>query len=207
MFKMTTLNRRIALLTGASLAALGMATPALADPRYPGLAPHDGVADGTYAGINETAPPYVDTIDICLIPTAVNCFVGVKQTGAGNQTATVNSVATGQIEQWAPFAPTTVDFNIIVGAGDSAEIGAVAIATAGGDAAASLNTAISQTASGGSADQFLSVTNDGALLIDALAVATGGTWAIADASSTTASTNIIGRPAATPSIPSPTTGR
>src|SRR5215210_2431448 len=103
---MTTSNRRIALLTGASISALGIASPAFADPRYPGAAPHDLVADGTYSGINVTAPPYVSTIDICNIAVDPECFLGVKQTGAGAQTATVSSPATGQIQQHAFNPPS-----------------------------------------------------------------------------------------------------
>ena len=51
---MNTTQRRIALLTGASLATLGLASPALA-------APHTGLADGVYPGFNTTT----DTIEIC----------------------------------------------------------------------------------------------------------------------------------------------
>ena len=71
---MKTSHRRIALLTGASLTALGLAaTPAIA-------APHDNttLADGVYPGASTT----VDTIEICDIATPAGspCFFGVKDT-------------------------------------------------------------------------------------------------------------------------------
>ena len=69
---MTTTHRRIALLTGASIAALGIAAPALA-------APHDGLADGLYPGVNTTD----DTVVICDLAGATTtplqespCFFG-----------------------------------------------------------------------------------------------------------------------------------
>jgi len=92
---MTTTQRRIALLTGASLATLGTAVPAYA-------APHTGVAAGPHAGINTTA----DTIVICDIATATPapvattpCFFGDIDTGTTAATATVTTAANGQIYQ------------------------------------------------------------------------------------------------------------
>src|SRR3954469_4108864 len=68
---MTTSHRRIALLTGASISALGVssifAAPALA-------APHDAPADGTYAGTSTTD----HTVTICDLATDTGaCFFGV----------------------------------------------------------------------------------------------------------------------------------
>jgi hypothetical protein len=174
---MQTNYRRIALLTGVSAAALG-ATPAFAAPHYPAPAPHDAVADGTYAGYFDAGP--VDTVDICAIAVTPDCFLGEKQTGPGAQTATVNSVASGQVHQVLLGAATPVDFNVVVGTGDFAEIGAFANATTGGLADASVFAAISQWATG-TDDISLSVENNGQLLIDALAVSTGGTAAVASA--------------------------
>src|SRR5512141_1696662 len=145
---MMTSHRRIALLTGASLAALGTAAPAFAAPNYPAASPHDAVANGTLAGAGDSyfgSGTVTDTLDICNIATTIDCFLGVKEAGAGNQTATVNSSPTGQLNQNAagPLGSTT--FNVVTGTGDVAEIGAVASATGGVVTAdANLYTAISQ---------------------------------------------------------------
>jgi len=96
----TTSHRRIALLTGASLAALGATTPAFA-------APHDLAANGTYAGTSvvDVTSPFTDTITICSIATASpECFLGVKNSGAATETSNVNSPATGEIFVAAPAA-------------------------------------------------------------------------------------------------------
>ena len=77
---MTTNQRRIALLTGASIAALGIAGPAFAAPRYPAAAPHDAASNGTHAGTNVLVNPSnpVDEIVICEIgaPDPDPCFFG-----------------------------------------------------------------------------------------------------------------------------------
>ena len=77
---MTTNQRRIALLTGASIAALGIAGPAFAAPRFPAAAPHDAAANGSYAGTNVVALASnpVDEIVICDIgsPDPDPCFFG-----------------------------------------------------------------------------------------------------------------------------------
>src|SRR3954462_3882372 len=176
---MTTSHRRIALLTGASLSALGIATPAFA-------APHDLAADGTYAGTSvvDTTAPYTDTITICAIATASpECFLGVKNSGAATETSTVNSVPTGQILVHAPTA-TDASLSVVNAAGSSAEIGAVAIATGAAAVANATNSvpgAISMTAAG-TGDLALTVTNGGTLLLDALASANATTGdATADA--------------------------
>ena len=172
---MKTSHRRIALLTGASISALGIATPALADPRYPDPAPHDTVSNGAHPGDNSTfvgPGAMTNTITICDIADNPECFLGVKNAGAGSRSATVNSVATGQIEQWVFAATGPVTIAVTNATGDSAEIGAVAIAN-GGYAFADLNTAISQYASGND-DITIVLDNNGSLLIDALAVSTAG---------------------------------
>src|SRR3982751_227692 len=105
---MTTSNRRIALLTGASLAALGAATPAFA-------APHDLAADGTYAGtsIIDVTSPFTDTVTICSIGTASPEFsLGEKNSGAAEETSTVNSAATGQVRVQAPAATGPVTLSV-----------------------------------------------------------------------------------------------
>jgi hypothetical protein len=173
---MKTSHRRIALLTGASLTALGTATPAFA-------APHDAttLATGMHSGTSHTfaAVPAVDTIDICSIADNPACFLGDLEVGTGAVSATVNSVASGQIVQSAAAPTGAVDFVIGVAAGDSAEIGAVALATASaaGFATADANnySAISQYVTGATDDVDQTVVNGGSLLIDALAVATATT--------------------------------
>ncbi|HUE79026.1 MAG TPA: hypothetical protein VMN38_05295, partial [Sphingomicrobium sp.] len=84
---MTTSHRRIALLAGASLAALGLSAPALA-------APHDTLPDGVYPGDDTT----VDTVEICDIAGVDPCFYGVIDT-VDPALAVVTSTANGQIYQ------------------------------------------------------------------------------------------------------------
>src|SRR3954451_21011682 len=169
---MTTSHRRIALLTRASLAALGTATPAFA-------APHDLAADGTYAGTSvvDTTAPYTDTITICAIATASpECFIGVKNSGAAAETSNVSTPATGQIFVKAgPAAAGPVALSVVNAAGSSAEVGAVAIATGPAATANAFNrSAISEVANGTGA-VVLSVTNNGTLLLDAFASANAST--------------------------------
>ena len=175
---MKTSHRRFALLTGASLTALGVtglgvATPALA-------APHDAftAADtGTYAGTSTATA----TLTICDIAATNPCFYGEYLTGSGAVTATVNSTATGRIAQ----ADTggTITLSLVNPAGSSAEIGAIAIATGAGNQTADANvtTALTQNASATTGDAVNTFTNDGSLLIDAVAVASASTGG-ADAS-------------------------
>ena len=98
----TTNSRRIALLTGASVAALGMsaltASPALAAP------PHDAFGTGTAAGTDTTS----DTVAICDLATNADCFFGVNATGAPAATANVNTTATGRILQHDAGATVTL---------------------------------------------------------------------------------------------------
>ena len=86
---MKTTNRRLALLTGASAAALGMsalaATPALA-------APHDTFGPGTAAGTDTTGA----VVTICTLATNATCFFGIYDTAAGAATANVTSTADGE---------------------------------------------------------------------------------------------------------------
>jgi hypothetical protein len=134
---MKTSHRRIALLTGASLTALGLATPAFA-------APHDNttLADGVYPGANTT----VDTIEICDLATVPGpgspCFFGVIDT-TNPAVAVVNTTALGQIYQH----DTATNVDLLLHNGGSAEVGAIAIATGVAGAAsatATLDTAIEQ---------------------------------------------------------------
>ena len=162
---MTTNHRRIALLAGASVSALGLAMPAYA-------APHDGLAAGTYAGVDTTA----GTVTICDLASTVDCFFGVID-DTNPASALVNSVPTGRIYQHD--AGGLVDITLINAAGDSAEVGAIALGSTA--AIATLSNPIWQTATG--TDVTINFQNDGALLVDAVAVATGAA-AVANASAT-----------------------
>lgn len=180
---MTTSQRRIALLTGASLAALGLATPSFA-------APHDVLLPGgdqTNPGTNTSDP----LIDLCTVAVATPaCFFGEIDTGGATAMATVTGTLDGQIVQ--ADAGATITLQAFVSPGDTAEIGAIAVATApNASADASIvNGALFQTATAtnGSAIVSLDIQSDallgnGRLLIDSLAVAVG-TTANADASAT-----------------------
>jgi hypothetical protein len=174
---MTTTQRRIALLTGASLATLGLATPALA-------APHNDVPPGTYSGTSTNT----DIIPICEIADGApdDCFFGVVAEGTPSVLAVVNSTANGQIRQADGFT-SLVDLTIAniatEGYSTNAEVGAVAIVTgapAFGSADARLGSAIQQ--SGFSAGAIhLEFDNAGSFLIDAHAYASGTTGADASA--------------------------
>src|SRR6185503_4996879 len=102
---MTTTQRRIALLTGASLATLGIASPALA-------APHTGHATGVFPGASTTA----DTVVICDIASATPtplqspppCFFGVIDT-TSPAVAVVNAPANGQITQHQTGSTVALD--------------------------------------------------------------------------------------------------
>src|SRR5262245_61084949 len=85
---MTSFSRRIALLTGASISALGLAFPANA-------ATVPGISD------NPTATPG-NVVDTLVISNLADDFdFGVDNSGAGTITSTVNSVATGEIQYTA----------------------------------------------------------------------------------------------------------
>src|SRR5215217_1786808 len=159
---MTTSHRRITLLAGASITALGLsaltASPALA-------APHDGLIDGTYAGVDTTTTP----ITICdLADDPAVCFFGVIDT-TNPATATLNSPVSGQVFQHGTAAAVTL--TATNAAGSSAEFGAIASGTT--FASANVTNPIFQSANG-VATGIVNFTNDGTLLVDALAVATGG---------------------------------
>jgi hypothetical protein len=155
---MTTTQRRIALLTGASLATIGLA----AVPAY--AAPHDTNADGTYAGANTTT----DTVTICDLAATPGspCFFGIIDTAGGP--AVVNSTANGLIFQHD--AAATVTLTMTNALGSSAEVGAISKGGVAGHAAIS-GIAIHQSASGSAAT--INMTNDGHLLIDASATGSG----------------------------------
>ena len=162
---MTTSNRRIALLTGVSLATLGLASPAIA-------APHDTLDDGIYPGATATA----DTVEICDLdadePGVDPCFFGVIDGVSVPQaaaTAVVSTPANGQIVHH-PGATGT-----LVNGYETAEIGAIASAyntAAGASAQASVLGAIFQSTV--AADASLNIYNTGNLLIDAVANASVG---------------------------------
>src|SRR6185295_11362209 len=152
-------NRRIALLTGASLAALGVsvltAAPALA-------APHDTLGTGSYPGFG-TAD---DTIVICdLDPTPTSpCFFGqIDRTGGP---AIVASTAAGEIFQYvtAPDASASMAND----AGSSAEVGAISVGGPAGSAHI-FGPAIRQYTNGTTNDAVGTINNAGNLLIDAYA--------------------------------------
>ena len=163
------ISKRIALLAGASIAAVSVASPALSAPYYPSPAPHDSVPNGTYAGTNHTVAiaPFTDNITLCNIATTADCFFGEKDEGNGVRNANVSTVVDGQVQQEATGATGPVVFNISNDLGDFAEFGAVALATSGAVATASahLNTAISQNADGWTRSRSTSLTMERFLLI------------------------------------------
>ena len=179
---MTTSNRRIALLTGASISALGMsalvASPALAAPHDDATGVGGYLAAGTYTGIDTSTA----TLTICEISADVDavpnspCFTGVIDT-TNPAFAQVNAPTNGQIFQHDAGATITLD---MVNAG-SAEVGAIAYATGltGATAHAYNTIPIRQTADGGDVD--LTIDNNGPLLLDAVATASAVTGADARA--------------------------
>jgi len=161
---MITTQRRIALLTGASLSALGVsvltATPALA-------APHDTLGTGSYPGIH-TAD---DTIVICDLAVPGNstvpgspCFFGQINRAGGP--AIVSGPALGEIYQYvtAPDASASM----ANGAGSSAEVGAISVGGPAGFAHI-FGPAIRQYTNGTTNDAVGTINNAGNLLIDAYA--------------------------------------
>ena len=163
---MTTSNRRIALLTGASLAALGVsvlaASPALA-------APHDTLGTGSYPGIG-TAD---DTIVICDLAAPGNttvpgspCFFGQINRAGGP--AIVAGTALGEIFQYV--TALEVDASMANDAGSSAEVGAISVGGPAGFAHI-FGTAIRQQGNAGD-DGAITINNAGNLLVDAYATGT-----------------------------------
>jgi hypothetical protein len=172
---MQTTHRRIALLTGASVAALGAAAPTFA-ATVPGPAGHTITQAGDIT----------DTLVICDIAPALPsspCVYGVDNTGTGTVTSTVNSQPTGQIVQdlnsTAGSASGTITNN------GAAEIHAIALATAPvaglASADASISTGVFQSVSAlETANAVFTIAGttattgtDASLLILASAVATG----------------------------------
>ena len=173
---MTSFNRRIALLTGASISALGVSALGLASPAL--AAPHDVAGTGTFAGASTATA----TLTICDIAATDPCFYGVYNTGAGLVAATVNSTATGRIVQ--ADSGGTIELTLVNAVDSSAEIGAIASATGAANQTADANntSALYQSATATTGDAINNVTNDGSLLIDAIANASASTGnAIADA--------------------------
>ena len=155
---MTTTQRRIALLTGASLATLGLAAvPAYAAP------PHSALPDGTYPGTLSVDP----TIEICDLatPPGSPCFFGVIDTTGAASTANINSFVAGQIEQVATGT-------ISIANNGTAEHGAIAAALNGaGSATATANAPAFIRQLGGGASPNLTIVNNGNWLFDVSAVA------------------------------------
>ena len=114
---MKTSNRRITLLAGVSVAALGLTT--VVSPTAALAAPHDGLADGFYPGFSTSTA----TIELCDLatPPGSPCFFGEIDT-VNPATATVPAFFLSQFDT----APTVALSMVNNG---SAEIGAIAIAT------------------------------------------------------------------------------
>src|SRR6185295_244561 len=162
---MNTSHRRIALLTGASISALGVSS-IFAAPAF--AAPHDTLADGTYTGIDTSTA----TLTICEIAADADsvpnspCFYGVIDTTGG--AATVTSSANGQIFQHDSGGAIALTLNNE----GSAEVGAIAASSSvTANVFASVSNPILQTAGG--VDVSLTINNDGPLLLDAVASANG----------------------------------
>ena len=156
---MRNLHRRLALMTGVSVSAVGLASPAIAATN-PGL-DHSVIA----ATVN-------DQLSICLATDT--CEFGTTASGAGTVSAVVNSVASGEIRQVG--TPTGAGGDVVLdmlNAGDVA-ISAIATASAAGLASAFATIAPAIVQSGfASGDATLDLTNDGTLLINAEASASG----------------------------------
>ena len=157
---MTTSHRRFALLTGASLATLGVAS--IIAPSAALAAPHDTLADGTYAGTTTAGSP----ITICDIAGTNPCFTGVIDTTPPSA-AVVNTGATGRIIQANGGA--TLTQTMTNAAGSSAEVGAIAIG--GLSPVATVYRGVFQSGTGG--DVTNNFDNEGTLLVDAVASGTG----------------------------------
>ncbi|MEO8175503.1 MAG: autotransporter outer membrane beta-barrel domain-containing protein, partial [Sphingomicrobium sp.] len=153
---MKTSHRRFALLTGASIAALGISAPALA-------APHDALTPGTYPGFTTTD----DTIELCDLATPAGdpCFFGIIDEGSPTSTAVVSLFSNGEFRQ-QPTGTTAVMNN-----GASAEVGAIASATGStfANATASALFVGYQVKFAGTGDADLTINNTGSLLMDAVA--------------------------------------
>src|SRR3982750_160696 len=157
---MTTTQRRIALLTGASLATLVTAVPAYAAPGT--TAPHSNLADGVYPGGATAA----DTVEICDLatPPGSPCFFGVIDTTGPTSTALVNLFANGQINQAAGPGTATLSNN------GTAEFGAIASAVNGaGNATATATAGNVAWQQGFGSTVNYTIDNEGRLIFDAVA--------------------------------------
>jgi trimeric autotransporter adhesin len=163
---MKNLNQRLALLTGVSVSALGLATPAIA---------------ATNPGIEHvvTSPNVDDTLTICAIDDA--CDFGVTSSGAGSVSATVGSAPTGQVRQIGTATAVGGDVTLHMANDGDAAFSAVASASGAGGAAtafASIAPAIEQSGQG-QGDVALDLTNGGTIHIGAVADASATTSAFA----------------------------
>ena len=157
---------RIALLTGVSLVAVGLAAPANAATTIsPGI------------GHIDTSDPVEDLLIICDLapgdPTSP-CEYGVEASGAGVVEAIVDDVASGRIEQIGSSISGDVDLHIV----SDGKAAIVAHATASeADGLARANAVISDAIyqeGAGLAEITIDLSNDGELLIEAIANAAGG---------------------------------
>ena len=162
---MTTTQRRIALLTGASLATLVTSVPAFAatEPSTP---------------INNTGPSVTDSETICvdLSPDSPDCLFGVSNTGTGLVTSTVNSPATGQLQYTNTATGVGGDVTATLTGDATATVSAFASAT--GLGANTANAAVSTGIQfrGTAPDQVtLTFDNEAPTAINAIANATGAT--------------------------------
>ena len=145
------------------LATLGIsaltATPALA-------APHDDFGTGTAVGTNTTASP----VSLCALATNADCFFGVFNTAAGAATASVTTTANGQVVQALTPRATASTLYDAQRYWRHCRSRRDAIGTTAANALVSQG--IVQAALAGEAN--LNFDNNGVLLVDAVAIATGG---------------------------------
>ena len=155
-------GQRIGLLTGVSMFAIGLATPAEA-------AVHPGI-DHSVASANVS-----DTVTICLADEA--CEFGVSNSGTGSVTSSVNDVGSGEIQQIGSATGIAPGGDVVLHMINSggADISALATAVApGGSATARATIAAAVAQSGeGQGDVVLDLTNDGTLVARAGASAAG----------------------------------
>src|SRR3954471_5320279 len=111
---MRNVHQRLALLTGVSASALGLATPAFAS---------------TNPGIDHsiTSPNVDDTLTICLADDV--CDFGVTASGSGTVNAAVNDVASGAIRQVGTATAVGGDVLLHMVNGGTAAISAIATAS------------------------------------------------------------------------------
>ena len=177
---MTTTQRRIALLTGASLATLGIAAPAYAATTVP------GVCSGG------TGPNVVDTIDITLLG-----HTGVTDT-ANPANATVTNCGNGEVVQGGNatgVAPPNGDVTLLITNGAAGDVVIEALASASnpaGNATASasiFNYGVGQLGNG-AGTVHIEIDNAGHLGV--AAVANANATGVANASANYSGSNIPG---------------